>query len=348
LIKFESKWLLIWLFHQLRKSTTMNIAILDDYQDAVRTLDCFRKLAGQQVKVWNDHCKQVDVLADRLRDVEALVLIRERTPITEALLSRLPKLKLISQFGHAPHIDLEACTRHDVMVCSRTAPGRPSYGTAELTWGLIIAASRRIPQEMQSLKNGEWQSKNSIGRVLRGRTLGVFGYGRIGTLVAGYGRAFGMNVLVWASPASKSRASAEGYDVAENVESFFSSSDILSLHLALRDSTRGIVTPALLASMKSTSLLVNTSRAELLEAGALEAALKAGHPGSAAIDVFEQEPIVDGWHPLLKLDNLIATPHIGFVEREGFEIMFGTMIDQVLSFEVGAPVNVLNPDILQH
>lgn len=324
----------------------MKIAILDDYQDVVRTLDCYAKLKGHDVKIWNDHTRDVDVLADRLRDAEALVLIRERTPIQAPLISRLPKLKLISHHSVYPHIDVDACTKHGVVLCTSLHPGQPSHATAELTWGLIIAAMRKIPQEVAALKAGRWQS--TVGYGLRGKTLGVYGYGRIGAVIAGYGKAFGMKVLVWAREASLARARADGYAAARDKEAFFEDCDVISLHLRLIEATRGIVTAADLARMKPTALMVNTSRAGLVEAGALEQALKLGRPGMAAVDVFEDEPVLHGDHPLLKLDNAVCTPHIGYVEHAGYERIFGNIFDQILAFADGKPVNVVNPDALEN
>ena len=322
----------------------MKIAILDDYQDVVRTLDCYARLEGHDVKIWNDHTRDVDVLADRLRDTEALVLIRERTPIRAPLIARLPKLKLISHHSVYPHIDVDACTKHGVLLCTSLHPGQPSYATAELTWGLIISAMRRIPQEVAALKAGRWQS--SVGYGLRGKTLGVYGYGRIGAVIAGYGKAFGMKVLVWAREASLARASADGYAAASSKDAFFETSDVISLHLRLIDATRGIVTAADLARMKPTALIVNTSRAGLIEAGALERALKLGRPGMAAVDVFEDEPVLHASHPLLHLDNAVCTPHIGYVEHAGYERIFGNIFDQILAFAAGKPVNIINPEAL--
>ena len=322
----------------------MKIAILDDYQDVVRRLECFSKLQGHEVTVWNDHSKDVDVLAQRLKDTEALVLIRERTPIRAPLIERLPKLKLISHHSVYPHIDVEACTRQGVVLCSNLHPGQPSYATAELTWGLIIAAMRNIPQEVAALKAGRWQS--TVGQGLRGKTLGVYGYGRIGAVIAGYGKAFGMKVLVWAREASLARARADGYAAARSKEAFFEDSDVISLHLRLIAETRGIVSAADLARMKPTALIVNTSRAGLIEPGALEQALQRGRPGMAAVDVFEEEPVLGANHPLLKLDNALCTPHIGYVERAGYERIFGSIFDQIIAYAGGKPVNVINPDAL--
>ncbi len=324
----------------------MNIAVLDDYQDTIKTLACFSKVAGHQVTIWKDHVKDVEVLAQRLKDTEALALIRERTPIGAPLLERLDKLRLISQMSVYPHIDVEACTRRGVLVSSYMAPGRPSYATAELTWGLIIAAVRRIPQEMAALRAGKWQAY-PIGTGLRGKTLGIYGYGRIGGVIAGYGKAFGMKVLAWGREASLTKAREDGSAVAASREALFEESDVLSLHVQLLDATRGMVTAADLARMKPTALLVNTSRAGLIAPGVLEAALRAGRPGMAAVDVFEDEPLFGARHPLLAMDNVVATPHLGYVERGQLETMFSTIFDQMLAYASGKPINVVNPEALQ-
>lgn len=324
----------------------MNITVLDDYQDTVRTLQCFARVAGHRVTIWTDHTTDVDVLAARLEDTEALALIRERTPIRAPLLERLDRLRLISQMSVYPHIDVEACTRRGVIVSSSMAPGRPSYATAELTWGLILAAIRRIPQEMAALRAGRWQAY-PIGTGLRGKTLGIYGYGRIGGVVAGYGRAFGMHVVAWGREGSLARAREDGHAVAASREALFAESDVLSLHVRLLEATRGMVTAADLALMKPTALLVNTSRAGLIAPGVLEAALRAGRPGLAAVDVFEDEPVLGGRHPLLALDSVVSTPHLGYVERDQLETMFGTIFDQMLAYAGGAPINVVNPDVLR-
>ena len=323
----------------------MNIAILDDYQDTVRTLTCFGKVASHHVTIWRDHTKDVDVLADRLRDAEALALIRERTPIRAPLLRRLDTLRLISQVGVHPHIDVAACTQRGVIVSAFQGGGRPSYATAELTWGMIIAAFRRIPQEMAALRAGTWQAY-PIGVGLRGKTLGIYGYGRIGAVVAGYGKAFGMNVLVWGRESSLAKGRGDGHAIAPNKEAFFEQSDVVSLHVRLVDATRGMVTAADLARMKSTALFVNTSRAGLVVPGALEAALRAGRPGLAAIDVYEDEPVLGGRHSLLAMDNVICLPHLGYVTHDGLEGMFSTIFDQMLAYASGKPINVSNPEVL--
>ncbi len=322
----------------------MQVAILDDYFDTLRTLDCFRTLAPFVVTVWNDHVQDTDALAERLADVEALVLIRERTRIGAELIARLPKLRLISQRSVYPHIDIEACARAGVIVSSNLHSDTPSYAAAELTWGLILAAMRQIPQQMASLKAGEWQI--GVGQSLRGKTLGVFGYGRIGAVVAGYGKAFGMRVLAWARPDSLARAVADGHQAASGKQAFFEASDVVSLHLRLVPATRGIVTAADLARMKPTGLIVNTSRAALIEPGALLAALKAGRPGMAAVDVFEEEPVQGPNHPLLDLACVVATPHIGYVTRDEYELQFADIFDQIAAYAAGRPINVVNPEAL--
>lgn len=309
----------------------MRIVIPDDYQDAVRRLACFAKLAAHDVTVYNDTVKDVDALAERFRDADALVLIRERTAITEELLAKLPKLKLISQTGKgAAHIDLDACKRRGVEVVVGT--GSP-IAPAELTWALVLAAMRRIPQEAARLRAGQWQGE--LGRALRGRTLGVWGFGKIGSLIAGYGRAFGMHVVVYGREGSLTRAVAADYAIAIGKEALFAEADVLTLHLRLTDETRGIVTAANLARMKHDALLVNTARAELIEPGALEAALRAGRPGFAAVDVYEEEPILGASHPLLALDNVLCTPHLGYVERDSYELYFGQAFDNVNAFFTG-------------
>ena len=324
----------------------MKITILDDYFDTLRTLPCFAKLAGHEVKIWNDHLQDVDRLADRLADTEVLVLIRERTKIRTPLLERLPRLRLISQRSVYPHIDVDTCTRLGVIVSSSQHPGTPSYGTAEFTWGLLLAAMRQIPQQVASLKAGHWQM--GVGSGLRGKMLGIYGYGRIGATVAGYGKAFGMQVQVWAREAARAKAVADGYAAADSKEAFFSTSDIVSLHLRLVDATRGIVTADDLARMKPTALLVNTSRAALIAPGVLVRALKAGRPGMAAVDVYEEEPLTDVMHPLLAMPNVVCTPHIGYVSRDEYEVQFSDIFDQIVAYAAGTPINVVNPDVLGH
>ena len=322
----------------------MRITILDDYFDTLRTLPCFRKLDGHQVEIWNDHVQDTDALVARLKDTEVLVLIRERTAIRAPLLERLDTLRLISQRSVYPHIDIEACTRRGVIVSSDQHAGTPSYAAAELTWGLILAAVRQIPQQMYSLRTGTWQI--GVGSTLRGKILGIHGYGRIGSTVAGYGKAFGMQVLVWARDASRQRAEADGYATARTKSELYERSDVVSLHMRLVEDTRGIVTAADLALMSPSALLVNTSRAPLVEPGALVHALRAGRPGMAAVDVFEQEPLRDPNDPLLTLDNVVCTPHIGYVTRDEYELQFSDVFDQILAYGEGRPINVVNPAVL--
>jgi D-3-phosphoglycerate dehydrogenase / 2-oxoglutarate reductase len=323
----------------------VKISILDDYHDTLRTLDCFTKLAGHDVEVWNDHVQDVKALAERLRETEALVLIRERTEIRGPLLRRLPKLRLISQRSVYPHIDVDACTELGVVVSSSMHARTPSYAAAELTWALVLAAMRQLPQQVAALKAGTWQI--GVGHTLRGRTLGVYGYGRIGSAVARYGRAFAMNVWVWARTSSRERARRDGYTVASSKEAFFSECDVISLHMRLVDATRGIVTAGDLARMKPTALLVNTSRAALIEPGALVAALKSGRPGLAAVDVYEEEPVLDPRHPLLAMENAVCTPHIGYVTRDEYEMQFSEVFDQIVAFAAGTPINVVDPTVLR-
>ncbi|GHO77067.1 D-isomer specific 2-hydroxyacid dehydrogenase [Ktedonobacter sp. SOSP1-85] len=318
----------------------MKIVIPDDYQDAIRKLDCFVQLKGHDVTIYNDSVTDIEALTSRFREADALVLIRERTKISETLLERLPNLKLISQTGRGyPHIDVEACTRRGIVIA---AGGGTSYSTAELTWGLILAATRHIPQEIASMKAGRWQT--TLGTGLRNRTLGIFGYGRIGSLVAGYGRAFGMKVLVWGREGSLARAQADGFETASSQQMLFERADILTLHVKMAEATCGIVTATDLAAMQPSALLVNTSRAGLIAPGVLEEALRAGRPGSAAVDVYESEPVTD--HPLLHMENVICTPHIGYVEKDSYESFFGAAFEQVVAFQAGHPINVVNPEVL--
>jgi D-3-phosphoglycerate dehydrogenase len=322
----------------------MKISILDDYHDTLRTLECFRKLDGHEVTIWNDHVQCLDALAERLRDAEALVLFRERTRIEAPLLERLPRLRLISQRSVYPHIDVAACTRLGIVVSSDLHPGTPSYAAAELTWALVLSAMRQFPRQVAALKTGRWQC--GVGNTLRGKTLGIFGYGRIGRVVAGYGKAFGMDVLVWAREASLLSARADGYATATSKAEFFETADVLSLHLRLVDATRGIVAADDLRRMKPTALLVNTSRAGLIEPDALVTALRAGRPAMAAVDVYESEPVLDPNYPLLTMENVVCTPHIGYVSRDEYEIQFGDVFDQIVTYTRGAPSNVVNPEVL--
>jgi D-3-phosphoglycerate dehydrogenase len=332
----------------------MNIIILDDYQDAVRKLPCAAKLADLNAKVFTNTVKGIGQLSVRLRDAEVLVLIRERTRFPRQLLEKLPKLRLIAQTGRVgDHIDVEACTQLGIVVAEGV--GSP-VAPAELAWALIMASMRRLPQYISNLKHGAWQQSGlksasmppnfGVGMVLKGKTLGLWGYGRIGQLVAGYGRAFGMDVGVWGSEASRQRAVADGYRAIESCQSLFASADVLSVHLRLSDSTRHVIKLDDLLRMKSTALFVNTSRAELLDENALVAALNRGRPGMAAVDVFESEPILAG-HPLLRLENAVCTPHIGYVEQDSYETYFGAAFDNVVAFIDGRPSNVVNPEALK-
>jgi D-3-phosphoglycerate dehydrogenase len=332
----------------------VNIIILDDYQDAVRKLPCAAMLEPLNAKVFTNTVKGIGQLSVRLKDADVLVLIRERTHFPRLLLEKLPKLRLISQTGRVgAHIDVEACTRLGIAVAEGT--GSP-VAPAELTWALIMAAMRRLPQYIGNLKHGAWQQSGlkaasmppnfALGMVLRGRTLGIWGYGKIGHMVAGYGRAFGMTVQVWGSEAARERAVADGHLAARSCEEFFESSDVLSLHLRLAEGTRGIVRLDALSRMKSTALLVNTSRAELIEEGALVSALNRGRPGMAAVDVFESEPILQG-HPLLRLENAVCTPHIGYVEQDSYEMYFRAAFENVVNFVNKNPTNIVNPEALR-
>jgi D-3-phosphoglycerate dehydrogenase len=332
----------------------MNIVILDDYQDVVRKLDCAAKLENYPAKVYTNTVKGIGQLSVRLKDADVIVLIRERTGLNRALIEKLPRLKMIAQTGRVgSHIDLTACTERGVAVAEGV--GSP-IAPAELTWALVMAATRRLPHYISNLKHGAWQqsglksssmpSNFGLGTVLQGKTLGIWGYGKIGQMVAGYGKAFGMNVQIWGSDESRVRAVKDGHAAATSREAFFLSSDVLSLHLRLSEATAGIVTSEDLARMKPTSLLVNTSRAELVEANALIGALNRGHPGMAAVDVFESEPILQG-SALLRLENCICTPHIGYVEKDNYELYFGAAFDNVINFIKGTPTNIVNPGALQ-
>lgn len=332
----------------------MNIVILDDYQDAVRKLPCATRLEAYQAKVYTNTVKGLGQLSVRLKDADVIVLNRERTHLSRALIEKLPRLKLVVQTGKVgPHVDVAACTERGIAVADGT--GSP-VAPAELTWALIMAAMRRLPHYIANLKHGVWQQSGlkagsmpanfGIGSVLQGKTLGVWGYGKIGQLVAGYGLAFGMRVVVWGRDATRERAAVDGFEVAESRDALFTQSDVLSLHLRLNDDTREIVTLDDLSLMKPTALLVNTSRAELIEADALMAALNRGRPGMAAIDVFESEPILQG-HALLRLENCICTPHIGYVEQNSYDMYFGAAFDNVINFIKGTPTNIVNPGALQ-
>lgn len=328
----------------------MKIAILDDYQDNVRQLDCFRLLQNHEVKVFTNTARGLGQLAVRLAGFDALVLIRERTVLSAPLLRKLPNLKLISQTGKVTgHIDIDAATAQGIAIAEGV--GDPT-APAELTWALVMAASRNLVPYAANLKDGIWQTvsanpaHNLLGRSLKGRTLAIWGYGKIGRLVAGYGKAFGMRILVWGREQSRLQAQADGHDVAASKADFFAAADVLSLHLRLNEATRGCVTAGDLTLMKPTALFVNTSRAELVEPDALPAALMQGHPGSAALDVFEQEPLAPD-SPLLKMPNVLATPHLGYVEKNSYELYFGAAFQNIVDFANGTPKNILNPAALR-
>ncbi|WP_424135608.1 D-2-hydroxyacid dehydrogenase family protein [Roseomonas chloroacetimidivorans] len=322
----------------------MRIAVLDDYADAFRAAPAFTRLAGHEVVVFRDTERNPDALVARLQDMDAIVLTQQRSPMPAAVIEQLPRLRFISQTGrNTGHVAIDACSRKGVLVSAGGAGGPEA--TSELTWGLILAALRHIPQEVQRLREGQWQGSVGIG--LKGKVLGIYAYGRIGSLVARVGRAFGMRVVCWGREGSQERARADGYEVAESREAFFAGADVLSLHIALNDATRGIVTAADLAMMKPGALLVNTSRAQIIESGALAAALPQGRPGMAAVDVFEQEPVLGAADPLIGLPNALCTPHLGYAEQGVFEALYETAVDQLLAFEAGAPINLVNPEALR-
>jgi D-3-phosphoglycerate dehydrogenase len=322
---------------------TMKIAVIDDYQNAFRTLKCYAKLKDHEVVVYTDTEKEPARLAERLKDAEAVVLTQQRSRFPRAAIERLPKLKLVSQTGRATaHIDVAACTERGIVV-SAGGTGNP-HATAELTWALILAALRHIPYEVRRLREGHWQS--TLGIAVQHKTLGIYALGRIGSIVARVGQTFGARVLCWGREGSTARAREAGYEVAKSREAFFAEADILSLHLPLNKETQGIVTAADLALMKPSALLANTSRAGLIAQGALVNALKAGRPGMAAVDVYEDEPVLGAAHPLLKMDNVICTPHLGYVERDTYEDYYGVVVDQIVAYAAGNPINVVNPEVL--
>ncbi len=322
----------------------MKIAVLDDYQDVFRTLKCAAKLKGHDVVAYRDSVKESAKLAERLSGANAVILLQQRTPFPRAAAEKVTTLKLIAQTGrNVNHIDMVACTEKGILVCGAGA-GLPNH-TAELTWGLIFSSLRHIPEEVQRFRAGQWQT--TIGTAVVGKTLGVYAYGRIGSIVANVGRAFGMKVVCWGREGSTGKARADGFEVAASREAFFESADIVSLHLPLNKETRGIIKHADLARMKPTALIVNTSRAPIVEEGALVKALKEGRPGFGAVDVFESEPVLNGDHPLLKMDNVVCTPHLGYVERDTYEKYYGAAIDSIVAFAEGKPINVLNPEVLK-
>jgi D-3-phosphoglycerate dehydrogenase len=322
----------------------MKIAVLDDYQEAFRTLKCYSRFEGHDVAVYHDSVKDPAKLAQRLNGAEAVILLQQRTPFPRAAAEAVTTLRVIGQTGrNVNHIDLVACTERGILVCGAGA-GLPNH-TAELTWGLILSSLRHIPEEVERLKAGRWQT--TLGTALVGRTLGVYAYGRIGSIVARVGKAFGMRVVCWGREGSTAKARADGFEVAASREAFFEEADIVSLHLPLNKETRGIVGYGDLARMKPTALIVNTSRGPIVEAQGLLRALKEGRPGFGAFDVFDDEPVVGGNHPLLGMDNVICTPHLGYVERDTYEKYYGAAVDSILAYAAGKPINVLNPDVLK-
>jgi D-3-phosphoglycerate dehydrogenase len=321
----------------------MKVHILDDWFDTLRTLNSFSLLDGHDVTVWNDHVEDVDELAERLAGAEALVLFRERTPVTAALLERLPNLRLISQRSLYPHVDVPACTANGVLLCSNMHSDTPSIAASELTFALILASARQIPQQMASLRAGNWQM--APGQTLAGRRLGLYGYGRIAKQVAGYARAFGMEVVWWGSAEGRARAEADGQSVAASRKAFFAESDFVSLHVRLKPATRGIITAADLLAMKPSATFVNTSRSGLVEKGALEAALSVGRPGRLALDVFDVEPITDASDPLIQHPSVIATPHIGYVTEDELDLQFADIYEQINAYADGAPIHMINPEV---
>lgn len=321
----------------------MRVAILDDWFDTLRHLPCFEHLQGMDVTVFTDHEPDEARLVDRLAEFDAVTLFRERTPITARLLENLPKLRLISQRSVYPHVDVEACTQNGVLLCSNMKGGTPPYAAAEHTWALIMAAMRQLPQQMQSLRAGNWQI--GVGKTLHGRTLGLYGYGRIAKVVAGYAEAFGMNVVWWGSEDGRARAAADGRILAASRKAFFAEADVVSVHVRLKPETRGLITAGDLGAMRTTAVFVNTSRAGLIEPGALLSALDAGRPGYAALDVFDQEPITWADDPLAAHPKVTATPHIGFVTEDELNVQFDDIFRQVKAFNAGAPLNMINPEV---
>jgi D-3-phosphoglycerate dehydrogenase len=323
----------------------VKIAVLDDYQDVFRSVPASARLEGHEVVVYHDTVKDPDALAGRVKDADVVVLTQQRSSFPRAVIEKLPRLRLIAQTGsHRDHFDVAACTERGIAIAAKAGMARLN-STAELTWGLILASVRHIPEEARQLRQGAWQT--TVGNSLVGKTLGIYGLGKIGIMVARVGAAFGMKIACWGRDATRARAREAGYEVPPGREAFFADADIVSLHVPLEPETRGIITARDLACMKSTALLVNTSRAALIEQGALVAALERGRPGRAAVDVYESEPVTDGSHPLLKLPNALCTPHLGYNVRELYEVLYGDAIDHIVSFISGNPVNILNPEALK-
>lgn len=322
----------------------MKVVILDDYGDAFRQLDCYKRLGEHEVVIYNDTETDPARLAGRLTDADAVVLTQARSAFPRTVIERLPKLKLISLTGkNSRHVDVEACTHHGIAIAARGA-GKPN-APAELAWALILGSLRNLPEEVERMKSGRWQG--SVGRGLSGKTLGIYAYGRIGSIVAGVGRAFGMRVVCWGREGSTARARADGFEVAQNREAFFAGADVLSLHLPMNEATRGIVTAQDLALMQPTALLVNVSRARLMAEGALVEALRKGRPGFAAVDVYEHEPVLDPDHPLVRMPNALCTPHLGYVEWSTLDAYYSAAVDNILAYAAGKPASIVNPDALR-
>lgn len=324
----------------------MKVHILDDWFDTLKTLPSFNMLNGHDVTIWTDHTEDLDTLSKRLQPAEALILFRERTAIRAPLLERLPNLRLISQRSVYPHIDIQSCTANGVLVCPNQHGDTPSYAAAELTFALILATARQIPQQMSALQAGRWQL--APGQTLRGRRLGLYGYGRIGREVAVYARAFGMEVIWWASEAGRQRALADGEQIAPSRTAFFAESDFVSLHVRLKPETRGIIKLEDLLVMKPSAGFINTSRSGLIVPGAIEVALEAGRPGRFALDVYDREPMTSPVDPLVLHPNVIATPHIGYVTEDEIDLQFSDIYEQVNAFAAGSPIHVINPSALGH
>ena len=323
----------------------MKVAVLDDWFDTLRHLPCFRHLDGFDVDVFTDHVTETAALVERLKDYDAITLFRERTAITAELVEQLPRLKLISQRSVYPHIDIDACTKHGILVCSNLNGSTPPYAAAEHTWALIMAGMRDLPQQMASLQKGEWQI--GVGKTLNGRVLGLYGYGRIAKQVAIYAKAFGMKVVWWGSEDGRARAQADGETIASNRHAFFAEPDVVSVHVRMKPETKGLITAEDLGAMRRDALFVNTSRAGLIEKEALLTALNNGQPGRAAVDVFDQEPITWADDPLACHPHIIATPHIGFVTEDELDMQFSDIFEQVAAFHQGQPKHMINPEVLE-
>jgi D-3-phosphoglycerate dehydrogenase len=322
----------------------MKIAVIHDYADALRNTRAYPKLQGHDVKIYNDAYTDPARVVEQVKGCDALLLTQQRVVITPQILDQLPQLKFISQTGrNVYHLDVAACTARGITVSAGGHDSKSPYTTTgELAWALILASLRHIPFEVENFKAGQWHS--TVGTRLYGHTFGMYAYGHIGSGVAKVAKAFGMNVICWGREGSLTRAKAEGFEAAASREAFFEQSDVISLHLPSNAGTRGIITAADLARMKPTALIVNTSRAPIIADGALVEALKKGRPGFAAVDVYEEEPVVGGNHPLLKMKNVICTPHLGYSEKGSYESIYEGGVEQLLAYAAGKPINVLNPE----